>query len=141
MKNILITKRTVAFVSSDPFLIPDCPRRKSNCLYKSTRLVHAKSAIFSIERVSIDYHFLVITTKLQWIHRAIYQSHNDVIQRYHLDRSGTGPAVVSGLRYLELHQLLRCSCIIVSCESLTIHRASVMDDIINRIATKSRSKN
>lgn len=72
---------------------------------------------------------------------AIHQSHNDVIPWYHLDRSGTGPAIVSGPRYLELLQLLRCSCIMVSCESLAIHRASVMDDIINRIATKSRSKN
>lgn len=139
MKNILITKRSVAFVSfcfSFPIVLVVNQIAPIN-----PRLVHAKSAIFSTERVSIDYHFLVITTKLQWIHRAIHQSHNDVIPRYHLDRSGTGPAVVSGLRYLELHQLLRCSCIMVSCESLAIHRASVMDDIINRIATKSRSKN
>lgn len=67
MKNILITKRTVAFVSSR-FSFPTV-LVVNQIASINRRLVHVKSAIFSIERVSIDYHFLVITTKLQWIHR------------------------------------------------------------------------
>lgn len=69
MKNILITKRTVAFVSSDSRFSFPTVLVVNQIASINRRRVHVKSAIFSIERVSIDYHFLVITTKLQWIHR------------------------------------------------------------------------